>query len=272
MRWIREHKLIAGLLTLLLALVIIFAVSIAFGGGNNSLTGAINKGASGVSGFLSSIGNGVRSQITGLFSHGEMQERIDELEKENGELKRELAAAKLEESQLEQLKELSELLNYDYIKQGYEVATADVTLKDGSDWTNAFTIDRGTEAGITEGKVVINGSGLVGIVSDAGEGWAKVVSIIDSGSKVSFKLSRAGGQMGIVTGNSKGYISGYMLDEDSTVAEGDILLTSGMGTYPEGLEIGSVRSVTNNSNTLVKEITVDPSVNLNSLRKVSVIL
>lgn len=45
-----------------------------------------------------------------------------------------------------------------------------------------------------------------------------------------------------------------------------------MGTYPEGIEIGSVRSVTSNSNTLIKEITVEPSVDLNSLRKVSVIL
>ena len=147
-----------------------------------------------------------------------------------------------------------------------------MTLKDGSNWTNTFTIDRGTEAGITEGKIVINGAGLVGRVEDAGEGWAKVVSIIDSGSRVSFKLARDDSQLGIVTGNSQGYISGYMLDEDSTVAEGDILLTSGMGIFPEGLEIGSVRSVTSNSNTLIKEITVEPSVDLNSLRKVSVIL
>lgn len=272
MRWIREHKLIAGLLALLLVLVIIFVASMAFGGKNNFLTGKINEGASGVSGFLSSLGDGVRSQVVGVFSHGEMQDRIDELEKENDELRRELAAAKLEESQLKQLQELSQLLNYDYVKQGYEVVTADVTLKDGSNWTNTFTIDRGTEAGITEGKIVIDGTGLVGKVSDAGKGWAKVVSVIDSGNKVSFKLSRDGKQLGIVTGNSQGYISGYMLDEDSTVAEGDILLTSGMGMYPEGIEIGSVRTVTSNSNTLIKEITVEPSVNLNSLRKVSVIL
>ena len=261
MRWIREHKLIAGLLALLFVLVFIFTISMAFGGGNNSLTNLVNSGTNGVSGFLSSLGNGIRNQVVGIFSHGEMQE-----------LRRELAAAKLEESQLDQLKELSRLLNYDYIKQGYEVVTADVTLKDGSNWTSEFTIDRGTEAGITEGKIVINGVGLVGKVSDAGEGWAKVASIIDSGNKVSFKLSRDGGQLGIVTGNSQGYISGYMLDEESTVVEGDILLTSGMGTYPEGLEIGNVRTVVNNSNTLIKEITVEPSVDLNSLRKVSVIL
>ena len=271
MRWIREHKLASGLLTLLLVLVIIFVVSIVLGG-SNPLTGVINDGTAGVSGFLSSVGDGVRDQVTGLFSHGQLQDRIEELEEENAQLERELASARLEENQLAQLSELAELLNYDYIRQGHEVVTADVTLFDGSNWTNTFTIDRGTEAGIAEGMIVVNGSGLVGRVEDAGEGWAKVVSIIDSGTHVSFELSRDDRQLGIVTGNSQGYISGYMLDEDSTVAEGDILLTSGMGTFPEGLEIGSVRSVTNNSNTLIKEITVEPSVDFNSLRKVAVIL
>ena len=85
MRWIREHKLIAGLLALLFVLVFIFTISMAFGGGNNSLTNLVNNGTNGVSGFLSSLGNGIRNQVVGIFSHGEMQERIDELEKENDE-------------------------------------------------------------------------------------------------------------------------------------------------------------------------------------------
>lgn len=272
MRWIREHKLITGLLALLLVLVIIFVVSMVSGQGNNSVTAAVNSGASGISAFLSSVGESIRDNVTGLFSHGKMQDKIDELEEENQRLERELAAAKLEAGQLEQLQQLSALLNYDYVKENFNVVTADITLSDGAGWTSTFTIDRGTEASITEGKIVVNGSGLVGKVSAAGEGWAKVVSLIDSGNKVSFKLSRDGNQLGIVTGNSQGYISGYMLDSESTVAEGDIILTSGMGLYPEGLEIGSVRSVANNSNTLIKEITVEPSVDLNSLRKVSVIL
>ena len=66
MKWIREHKLIAGLVALLLVLVIIFVVSMASGQGNNSLTDAINGGSSGVSGFLSSVGNGVRDNVVGL--------------------------------------------------------------------------------------------------------------------------------------------------------------------------------------------------------------
>jgi len=272
MRWIREHKLIAALISLLLVLVIIFVVSMSSGQGNNSLTDAVNQGTTGVSGFLANVGNGIKDNIAGLFSHGKMQDRIEELEAENEKLKRELSETKLEESQLEQLKELSALLGYDYIKQGHKVVTADVTLNDKSTWTGTFTIDRGTESGISVGKIVINGSGLVGKITAAGEGWAKVTSVIDSGSNVSFKLSRSGSQLGVVSGNSKGSLSGYMLDNESTVTEGDIILTSGMGTFPAGLEIGSVRSITNNSNTLIKEITVEPAVDFNSLRKVSVIL
>lgn len=272
MKWIREHKLITALVVLLMVLVIIFVVSMSSGQGNNSLTDVMNQGTSGVSGFLSSIGEGIRDNVVGLFSHGRMQDRIDELEAENERLQRELSEARLEGSQLEELKELSALLRYDYIKQGHKVVTADVKLDDKSTWNGVFTIDRGTEAGITVGKIVVNGSGLVGKITAAGEGWAKVTSVIDSGSKVSFKLSRSGSQLGIVSGDARGKLSGYMLDNDSTVTEGDILITSGMGIFPAGLEIGSVRSITNNGNTLVKEITVDPVVNFNSLRKVSVIL
>lgn len=272
MRWIREHKLITALVALLLVLVVIFVISISSGQGNNSLEDAVNQGTTGVSGFLTSVGNGIRENVTGLFSHKQMQQKIEELEAENERLELELAAAKLDKSQLEQLKELSDVLGYDYVKKGHKVVSADVTLIDKSTWTGVFTINKGTESGIKAGKIVVNGSGLVGKVTAAGEGWAQVTSVIDSGSKVSFKLSRSNKQLGVVSGDSKGTLSGYMLDNESTVTEGDIIVTSGMGIFPEGLEVGSVRSVANNSDTLMKEVTVDPVVDFNSLRKVSVIL
>ena len=76
----------------------------------------------------------------------------------------------------------------------------------------------------------------------------------------------------MVAGNEKGSVSGYMIDGESLVSEGDVIITSGLGTYPPGLEIGSVKSVTYNSNTLLKEITVELAVNFKSLDKVAVIL
>ena len=187
-------------------------------------------------------------------------------------MERELAQARLEEGQLAQLQELAGILNYDYTSQVFNVVTADVKLKDGSNWTGIFTIDRGTESGISSGSVVINGAGLVGTVIDAGDGWAKVRPAVSDGDKLSFKLARDGNQLGIVSGNSSGSLSGYMLDDNSTVAEGDILISSGMGSYPEGIEIGSVKSVKYNSDKLMREIIVEPAVSFESLRKVAVII
>ena len=52
MRWIREHKLISALLAILLALVIIFCVSVARGGADSSATDVVSKGMNVVSGGL----------------------------------------------------------------------------------------------------------------------------------------------------------------------------------------------------------------------------
>lgn len=49
MRWIREHKLLSVLITLLLILSVIFGVSVVKGSGGNSATGFVNKGVSVVS-------------------------------------------------------------------------------------------------------------------------------------------------------------------------------------------------------------------------------
>lgn len=272
MRWIREHKLITALVSLLIILTLIFVLSLVSGGGDSALSSIINGGASKVSGFFAKVGGDMRDGAKGIIEHKDLQNRIDELEEEKAELERELAKARLEAGQLEQLQNLSSLLNYDYTDQSFDVVTADVTLKDGSDWTGVFTIDRGTESAIKKGSIVIDGDGLVGRVTEAGEGWAKVKPVIDEGGKLSFKLARDGNQLGIVAGTSSATFSGYMLDDNSTVAEGDILISSGMGFYPEGIEIGTVKSVTYNSDRLIKEIVVDPAVHFASLRKVAVIV
>ena len=113
MRWIREHKLIASLLSLLVILALIFVVSIASGAGGNSFTSVVNSGNSGVAGFFSNIGSSVKDGIVGIIDNKNLKAQIDQLEEEKAELERQLAEAKLEASQLEQLQELPGLLNYD---------------------------------------------------------------------------------------------------------------------------------------------------------------
>jgi len=271
MRWVREHKLISVLIAILLILAVIFAVSVLTDGLDNGATGAVNKGMSVISGGLSSAADTIRENITGLFAYKALQEEIRHLENENKNLRRQLAETQLDREELEQLEELSGALNFEYASNKFDMVSADITSLDGSNWTNVFTIDRGTESGIEAGDAVVNGMGLVGRVQETGDGWSKVVSIIDEDIQVSFKLVRDRKQLGVVSGNASGSISGYMMDADSTVMEGDVLITSGLGTYPRGLEIGNVKTVVYNSNTLLKEITVEPAVNFRGLEKVAVI-
>ncbi|MCI8608223.1 MAG: rod shape-determining protein MreC [Firmicutes bacterium] len=272
MRWIREHKLITGVLTILLALALVFALTMFGVGKESGVAGIINKGMSYISKPFTSVTKTIRDAASGIFSYKQLQAQVEALTEENKRLEQELVNVSLSKSELEELRALSKQLDYDYTEKQFDVVTADVTSFDGSNWTNLFTIDRGVEAGIAEGAVVINGDGLVGKVSEVGEGWAKVISVIDDGSKVSFMVARDRNLLGVAAGSVQGNVTGYMLKGDANVTEGDIIITSGMGTYPAGLEIGNIKSVAYNSDTLLKEIVVEPAVNFRSLKKVSVIL
>ena len=272
MRWIRQHKLIASLVSLLVILAVIFVVSITTGTGGNSVTSVVNGGNSGIAGFFANIGHNIKDGATGIFSGKSLQEKINVLEDEKAQLERELVEAKLEAMQLAQLQELSGLLNYDYTKTKFNVVSCDVTLENLSDWKGIFTINKGSEAGIEKGDVVINGVGLVGKICEVGSGWAKVKPVIAEENNISFMLARSNNQLGVASGSQNGKFGGYMFDENSTVAESDILITSGMGIYPAGIEIGSVTSVSFNDDKLIKEVTIEPAVDFTSLRKVAVII
>lgn len=272
MRWIREHKLIVTLLIIVLVLSLVFGVSVLSDDGGDGNGNPASKCMNIVSGGLSSVARTIKANVSGLFSYKQLQAQIEELENENAGLERQLAEARLENEQLEELEELADVLNYEYTKKEFKLVSADITSYDGSNWTNLFSINVGTESGVEVGDAVVNGMGLIGKIQETGEGWSKVISVIDDDSKVSFKLARDTKQLGVVYGDTDGEVSGYMLDSEAPVSQGDILITSGLGTYPAGLEIGTVREVAYNSNTLLKELTVETAVNFKSLQKVSVIL
>ena len=65
----------------------------------------------------------------------------------------------------------------------YPKVAASVIAKDSGNWFSTFTIDKGKKDGVDVGMNVLAGSGLVGIVTDAGDNFAKVRCIIDDASK-----------------------------------------------------------------------------------------
>ena len=131
MRWIREHKLIAGLLAILLALVLIFLLT-AGSTSKDGVTGTVNKGMSLVSNPLTAVTRTVRNTVSGLFSYRQLQAEVETLQEEKAALELELAQAALTKSELEELRELSGLLNYDYTNEKFDVVTVDITSFDGA--------------------------------------------------------------------------------------------------------------------------------------------
>jgi rod shape-determining protein MreC len=148
---------------------------------------------------------------------------------------------------------------------------------DGTNWFSTFTIDKGSKQGIAKGMNVIAGSGLVGIVTDVGPNYAKVRSIIDDSSNVSSMVLTTKDNFN-VSGSLQSMNSDKLLpftelrDEEDEVAIGDPVVTSYVSDqYQQGLLIGYIYSIEENSNGLTKSGTITPVVDFLHLEEVLVI-
>lgn len=271
MNWIREHKLIVGIIAAVVVLAVICCISFSRGGGSGiagkGTNGAVSAGEGAVTGGMLKI----ESIFSGIFNYRSVVDENVALREEVAKLEQQLLDEKMSNDQLKQLKDLSKALNYKAAKNR-ELVSADITSFDNSNWINIFVINRGASDGIAKDDVVVNGTGLVGRVLECGKSWSKIVSVVDENSNTSFMVSRDTEILGILSGDGRGGLDGYVLDADSGIIEGDVLLSSGMGMYPSGIEIGTVTAVNYNSDTQLKMITVKPSVNFRGILKVAVMI
>lgn len=272
MKWIQEHKLISFLLAVILVSLVILLSSVASSGQGNPVSKALNSVYTAIEKPISGIADSISGTVSGIFSYRALQAENEALKQENEELQKQVTSLVLSANELKELTRLSKVLNYKGIKSADDLVSADVTSMDGTNWMNIFTINAGKKAGIETGDVVVCGEGLVGRVNAVGSGWAKVTSIIDESSKVSFKLSGNLQVIGIVEASKDGVLTGYMLDSEAKINEGDEIITSGMGVYPAGIHIGKITKVKYDSDEQLLKVDIKPAVEFESLQKVSVIL
>lgn len=162
----------------------------------------------------------------------------------------------------------------------YNLIPAQLIGKEPGNWFNRFVIDKGAKDGVKKGDVVIQAvdtgegiiqEGVVGRVLETGDTWAKVVSIIDENSDISFKAIRTQ-DGGILSGSVEGKLSGYLFDTGADVIKGDKLFTSGLGgVYDADLYIGEVINVIKGDEDLMKKVEVEPAVDFKKIYKVFVI-
>ncbi len=216
-----------------------------------------------------------------------ISDRADELGdlkavlQENQELKKQLDELTVQNTQLQQdkyeLNNLRKLYKLDQQYSSYEKIGARVIARDSGNWFNAFTIDKGTDDGLTIDMNVIADGGLVGRIVDIGSNWAKVNAIINDDSNVSGMVLASSDTL-MVTGSLqliKEGVIGYeqLIDSKQQVEIGDKVVTSNISDkYLPGILIGYISEINQDSNNITKAGKIIPAVDFEHLEDVLVIL
>ena len=263
-------KYVNILLTILCFVMVVlsFKYSDSFVGVKTTLGNIVTpmqKGINSIGKFFSDKMDYLESKEDLLAENEALKKKIDELSYDN-----KILAG--ENSNLENYRELYKL---DKKYPDYPKVAATVVSRDGNNWFHVFTIDKGTADGVNVDMNVIAGNGLVGIVSEAGEHYAKVRAIIDDKSNVSAMFEKTG-ETCMVRGNMESIFNGYidveMISNSARVKDGDEVVTSHVSDkFLQGLSIGYIKDIKEDPSTLTKTAHLTPVVSFDQLQTVLII-
>ena len=221
------------------------------------------------------VGTWISDKADNLKKLSDVMAENEELRSQLNEKTTELNTVRLEQYELENLRELFEL---DQKYPSYEKVAANVIGQNGGNWFSSFTIDKGSNDGIEVDMNVISGSGLVGIVTDVGPNYAIVTSIINDTTNVGGMVTTTSDNL-IVNGSLLQMNENMVIefsnlnDSDDEVTVGDPVVTSYVSDlYQQGILIGYINSLEKDSNNLTKSGTITPAVDFEHIEEVLVIL
>lgn len=152
-----------------------------------------------------------------------------------------------------------------------------VLVRTPSSWLEHISINIGETSGVTSNALVVANGGLVGIVSSLSSDSAVVTLFTNSDefTKLPVKIS-------VDSKEIYGILSGYDADTNSfiinqlnsadEIAVGSNVVTSDLaGATPANVQIGKVLSVKSNSNSLNREVYVEPTASFSNICSVLVV-
>ena len=148
-----------------------------------------------------------------------------------------LMMMRTENSQLKQL--LSASASATPHTMAAQILAVDTTIS-----RQVLVLNKGTRDGVFTGQPVLDAKGVMGQIIDAGLMTSTVLLISDSKCAVPVRNDRTGERAILVGNNSMTHLSLINLPGTSSIAKGDLLVTSGLGRrYPEGYPVGRVEQV-----------------------------
>lgn len=265
-----------------ITLIGIIGMSMGKSGGSNPL--GSNVGMTTISTIGSTINSGftfIKSGFDNVINFNKNAKKAEDLEKENNKLQQEVIDLQSKLDDLQSLQSLKAALNFVDEKYVAETVSAKVVSKNDGNWYTTFVVSAGSENGVKKDSLVMNGNGLIGIVYEVSDKYCKVISLLDTKSSVSFKLAKNSEFKGIITygenineeadSRENGLLQGYMFDSNYDVLPGDVVTTSGLGLYPEGIVIGKIQKVIEDKNNSLKYVIVKPNVDFKNIDDVMIV-
>lgn len=273
MKFFNKHKmaLILSGCTLLVVALLIF---LGFNSGNSTaVEDAIKTTTSHVQKFFGNIGSGLYDVTHCLGELKELRNKTDELSKKNTELEKQNNENAEMAEENDRLKRMLELRQNN---PDLDLAAANVTADEPSNWFSGFTIDKGKNSGLEVEQTVISSDGfLIGKISKVGTNWADVETIIDPGFSAGAMVERSK-DLGVVEGDSelrynRQFKLSY-LSRDTDIEIDDYVTTTGLGgVFPAGFRLGKVAEIKDDTVTMTRYAVVNACVDFRDIRQVFVV-
>jgi rod shape-determining protein MreC len=232
-----------------------------------------NSGAHSLGGRIFGPVERLAGDVTGVFRGGGNSGEVTNLQRQNDQLRAELAQAQTANTNA---KELASALHLSAGK--YKVVTGTV-IAAGGDYSDVLTINVGTKDGITPNETVLNGNGLVGTVTSVTRTTATVQLLTDAGTTVGIRMAGTN-QIGALSGSTN-TLSGSaplkltLFNSNAVLKPGQTLNTFGSvggRPYVPGVPVGTVTTVTTQPGSLTPTAIVKPFADLTGLGVVGVVV
>jgi len=221
-----------------------------------------------------SLGSALRSTYNDHANKQILNNKIKQLENQSNELIIENVKLKILEKENQILRQNLKF----FAKNQYHYKMANIISRDKN---QMITIDKGSADGLSVGLPIIspdiynsdNQRAIVGKITEIKENLSEVCLLNNQNCKLACSLSNQTKTNGVVHGELGLTVKMEFIRQMEKIDKNDIVITSGLEqNIPQGLVIGKIIDIAQDSNELWQSATVEPLINFDNLTIVSVLL
>lgn len=175
-------------------------------------------------------------------------------------------------------RENDRLIKYYDLKEendSLKFVSASVIGINSSDVFKSFTIDKGSNSGISKNDIVITENGVVGCVYKVDNFCSKVRTIFSPNIKIGV-ADTENNESGIISGQPELSVQNLtrmtFIPSQNSMKQGDIIVTNGLsGMYPKNLKLGKIQSIKYDDKESSYYAIIEPFENIKNIKDVFVI-